>query len=304
MSGITPLLDTLLHQVLGKRVDTATPERQPAAVKPLVPAQAVQRVRSDSRLNPQSTAVAESTGKQRTASPATAAPPSEDAPVQSRLSQAARQLSDLMHRQPEKADPIRPPAPLMPASQGDAPVLATKLQQSIEYSGLFYESHLARWASGGRERAQVEQELQMHVWQNAGADTAEATESLHRLLWQQLEALAQQRVRWAGDVWPGFFAELSIQPCFSEESSSQQGKREEQGREDTADYWQADLVIPLGELGDLEVCLSMYHDSLKVKCRTPSGALATLVSEHSRHLHQRLQTVSTGEIQLDLEVTE
>ncbi len=51
MSGINTLLDTLLHQVLGKRVETVSRERQIQPVKPIDAAQGVQAVRSDARMN-------------------------------------------------------------------------------------------------------------------------------------------------------------------------------------------------------------------------------------------------------------
>ena len=40
MSGITPILDTLLHQVLGKRVDVPVARQTPEPVRPLSPAEA------------------------------------------------------------------------------------------------------------------------------------------------------------------------------------------------------------------------------------------------------------------------
>ena len=52
MSGITPILDTLLHQVLGKRVDVPVARQTPEPVRPLSPAEAPPAVRSDSRLDP------------------------------------------------------------------------------------------------------------------------------------------------------------------------------------------------------------------------------------------------------------
>ena len=53
MSGITPLIDTLLHQVLGRRVDTPVVKDQPLPVSATASTDAIQPARSDSRLHQQ-----------------------------------------------------------------------------------------------------------------------------------------------------------------------------------------------------------------------------------------------------------
>lgn len=49
MSGITPILDTLLHQVLGKRVDVPRVRNFPEPVTPTSPCEVIQPVNSDSQ---------------------------------------------------------------------------------------------------------------------------------------------------------------------------------------------------------------------------------------------------------------
>ncbi|MCO7218134.1 hypothetical protein NH448_23220, partial [Halomonas sp. OfavH-34-E] len=51
MSGITPLIDTLLHQVLGKRVDVPPTKDPNAPVQPVDPGRGPGAVHSDSRLD-------------------------------------------------------------------------------------------------------------------------------------------------------------------------------------------------------------------------------------------------------------
>ena len=52
MSGITPLLDTLLHQVLGRRVDIPLPKDLNPPVGPALPVEGARPLHSDSRLAP------------------------------------------------------------------------------------------------------------------------------------------------------------------------------------------------------------------------------------------------------------
>ncbi|MDE1942440.1 MAG: flagellar hook-length control protein FliK [Betaproteobacteria bacterium] len=79
------------------------------------------------------------------------------------LSDAARLLSNLTTDTPSKAlIQGSSQAPLM-ASPGEAPVaaqLVTQLQQAIQDSGLFYESHQAQWVAGTRTTAQLMAEPQ------------------------------------------------------------------------------------------------------------------------------------------------
>ncbi|MFC6330267.1 hypothetical protein ACFP3N_16810, partial [Alloalcanivorax gelatiniphagus] len=75
MSGITPILDTLLHQVLGKRVDVPVIRDLPSPVRPLQPGQALQAVHSDSRLDPRPTPAGDSARGAPTSERPAAPPP-------------------------------------------------------------------------------------------------------------------------------------------------------------------------------------------------------------------------------------
>ena len=80
MSGITPILDTLLHQVLGKRVDVPVARQTPEPVRPLSPAEAPPAVRSDSRLEPRTAPLPDLPAThQRARAPQTLAPPADPA---------------------------------------------------------------------------------------------------------------------------------------------------------------------------------------------------------------------------------
>ncbi|MCM2318436.1 MAG: flagellar hook-length control protein FliK [Pseudomonas sp.] len=181
MSGITPLLDTLLHQVLGRRVDIplAKDLNQPAG--PVVPVQGMQPLRSDSRLDPRGLPQAQEAGRAQQASAAQASQPRSGlagtpamaAPVDAAssstitsFSSAARAIADLLQRFPAPASAIGPATPLLAGAPGEAPaaaLIAARLQQSIQHSGLFYESHVARWFRGELPLEALRHEPQMRV---------------------------------------------------------------------------------------------------------------------------------------------
>ncbi|TLM79986.1 flagellar hook-length control protein FliK [Microbulbifer harenosus] len=313
MSGITFLLDTLLHQVLGKRVDTAAPERQPAPVKPLTPADAVQQLRSDSRLDPRRDAtlfggnenvsgknafVADSaTGLQNVSRPKM-----QHAGVQ--LSTVARTLSELLRDTQETAPVIRPARPLADSDQPRATELATTLKFSVENSGLFYESHLLRWYRGERERLLLDSEPQMQT--GAGGPSASGTpvkeESLQVLLRQQLELLATPQLRWEGEVWPGHYLELCIR--MREEDGQNTGFAHRNSGSEMGDasevFWEVDLKLVLPVVGEISLHLMMSDESLKIVAQPETPVVANLVANKIPDLHRQLDALGFIRLQLDI----
>lgn len=150
MSGLTPLIDTLLHQVLGKRVDFLREMPLNGPVSASSSADAASPVNSDSRLETTSTYQSsyKNTSSQQPAVPASIIPPS----ASTRFSEAARLISEALLTNTGELPTINSNKPLLESAELKQPMSATvvaqKLQQSISRSGLFYESHVARWYKG------------------------------------------------------------------------------------------------------------------------------------------------------------
>jgi hypothetical protein len=177
VSGITPLLDTLLHQVLGRRVDIPVPRDLNAAVSAPVPAQGARPLHSDSRLDPREQApVAQASAAVRSQAanaPAPRTPGASETPqpqpqssTTTSFSAAARLIGDLLQRFPAPPAVITPASPLLaeaPAGPQVAARIAGQLQQSIQSSGLFYEAHVARWTRGELPLEVLQREPQMRA---------------------------------------------------------------------------------------------------------------------------------------------
>ncbi|MCE8034505.1 flagellar hook-length control protein FliK [Halomonas sp. MCCC 1A11057] len=167
MSGITPLLDTLLHQVLGKRVDTAPPRELTEPVRPVDPGEGPRALHSDSRLEGRRPATAPLQGASTHAQRGDGQllrgdTPQAPASFQTHFSPSARTIADLLLRFPAPPSVLSAKAPLMNAGETPgASTLADRLQSSVRDSGLFYESHLARWYRGEMSRQQLGNEPQM-----------------------------------------------------------------------------------------------------------------------------------------------
>ncbi|GHE21312.1 flagellar hook-length control protein FliK [Halomonas urumqiensis] len=202
MSGINPLIDTLMHQVLGKRVDTPPPRDLNEPVRPMSAADAPRALHSDSRLDARARqlilpasapAQRQADGQMPMARSAGDAPPS----TQLHLTASARSIADLLLRFPAPPSVVKPPLPLVAAGQSPAPAqLAERLQGSVRDSGLFYEAHLARWYRGEMPREQLQREPQM--WRTltftpapAGRD---ASSPLHVVGWGTMAASGNRQM--------------------------------------------------------------------------------------------------------------
>lgn len=182
MSGITPLLDTLLHQVLGKRVDTAPPRDLNEPVRPVDPGEGPRALHSDSRLDGRRPLVGPLPGATTPSQRGEGQTPRADslsspASTQTHFSPSARTIADLLLRFPAPPSVLSAPAPLMGANEAPgATTLADRLQTAIRDSGLFYESHLSRWYRGEVSRQQLEREPQMlRTLRFTPASTAQGT---------------------------------------------------------------------------------------------------------------------------------
>jgi hypothetical protein len=93
-------------------------------------------------------------------------PPDESAP--SSLSPAGRLIANLLQSTPQdKALPIQPKTPVIAAAQPAVPLpsqaMAEAMQHSVEYSGVFYESHLHQWLDGSRPLEELQREPQAQL---------------------------------------------------------------------------------------------------------------------------------------------
>ncbi|MBZ5488561.1 flagellar hook-length control protein FliK [Halomonas aquamarina] len=169
MSGITPLIDTLMHQVLGRQGEVSLQRALGEQVKPVLPGEGPRPVQRDAHLDGRAAPGALNDlrrmpglldGERPLARGDTSAPPAGS--TQTHFSPAARTIADVLLRFPAPAAVIRPAEPLMTGqSPPAASAVAERLEASVRDSGLFYESHLKRWFQGDMPRQQLLREPQM-----------------------------------------------------------------------------------------------------------------------------------------------
>lgn len=165
MSGLTPLVDTLLATRLAQRIDLLPLKSELEIASPGAVIQ-VKKVTNDLRL-PSRAALQQQLGVGLLKSGASG---HDHGHGQARageavvLSGAARAVSAILNSQAGATSKITGAEPLWPAAQPAlAPLLAEKLASTVANSGLFYESHLAQYVAGTRTLAQLAQEPQARL---------------------------------------------------------------------------------------------------------------------------------------------
>jgi len=167
VSGITPLIDTLLHQVLGRQGEVSLQRALDQPVKPIPPGEGPRAVMGDASLDGRASPLNDlkrlplPLGGERAlprGEPLSTPPGS----TQTHFSPAARTIADVLLRFPAPPSVMRPEAALITSQEAPGvSAVATRLEASIRDSGLFYEAHLKRWFQGEGTRQQLMNEPQM-----------------------------------------------------------------------------------------------------------------------------------------------
>lgn len=185
-----------------------------------------------------------------------------------KLSSLGKFLADVVGNAPS-LQPAQEPLIDNP-SQG-AGLLATRLKAALTQSGLFYESHLSRWAAGGLALQEILKEpqgklskvLRQPAEEGSGsveggkADIADG--STFPLIREQLLLLNSGVHAWRGEAWPGQGMQISI-------------------REGNDEQWEggieATLSLELPRLGGVEAKLRFGAEglSLELVCDKPGSS--------------------------------
>jgi hypothetical protein len=296
MSGVTPLIDTLLATRLAQRADLV-PLKSQVDIGGTTAPQPLQKVTNDVRLNSREGLQQQIGVGIDGRSGQGNAGKSIDANVT--LSSVARALTALLDTPASGPSRLMASTPLWPdpATPPDTPKLAATLARAVTGSGLFYEAHLKQLATGTRALAQVADEPQAQLGKQATAAMAgpEAQETVTAnpekpatvhpealaLVRQQLELLAQPLLRWSGQAWPGAALDWDI----TEEQDARQGADDDTA---PARRWSTRLAVSLPTLGAVEARLSIDGNSLQVHLRAAEPATVGLLDAAGTDLPARL----------------
>ena len=193
---------------------------------------------------------------------------------------------------------VRDPVPLLAAPPREGVPLAAALKQALALSGLFYESHVAKWAAGDHPLPALLREPQSRLSSPEAAQRAAVTVSstgdkppspsvalpavdsrgadaqvqrapVHpQTLPQvasQLDALAYHHIVWQGQAWPG----QSIEWRIDEPPPRDPGSDAEPG-------WTTQLRLTLPRLGEVTADLALSADGLRLRVAASNDAAPAL----------------------------
>ena len=172
-------------------------------------------------------------------------------------------------------------------------VLPQRLRQVVRESGLFYESHLARWSKGELPLEDILREPQARLGQSERLTTGlselrQMPEDAARLAGRQLLMLEGGPFVWQGQVWPGQAMQWHI-----EERLDSQVEGEEEGG------WRTELTLTLPRLGSVQAAIHLSAHGLRLELAAGSQAAADELRaglpELAQRLHQAgLQVLDAG----------
>lgn len=235
------------------------------------------------------------------------------------FSAAGRLVDNLLHAaQLEGASSqIIGQTPILPLPLFNADTLSQSLRNSLEYSGLFYESHLAQWANGSRTTEELMREPQaradqhtslpaqtnppraasslMHLMQvlastqqgetaaqNASTQIPTINNQTAGLINQQLGALEQQRIAWQGELWPGQKFEWEIADETPHGASSEQ--------ETT---WRSSVKFDMPTLGTISAAIHLSGGHLQIHVRTATDNAAATLRQYENSLADALDAAGS-----------
>ncbi len=148
-------------------------------------------------------------------------------------------------------------------------MLPVRLSQTLAESGMFYESHLAKWSKGTLSLEAVLREPQARLGQEAHlssklAELGGMPEEAARMAGRQLQMLEGAPFLWQGLAWPG----QTMQWLIREESGG-----EGQGEAgDGAAEWVTELNLTLPRMGEVHAQLGLSGDRLRLRLHASDPA--------------------------------
>lgn len=218
--------------------------------------------------------------------------------VATTLSRTGQFINELLQKdsnQMTKALPLNNAKPILQNLPPTAPEIAQNLKTALTTSGMFYESHQARWVEGKiptallRQEPQAQQSAQNQSAANQAAAANQTSQTAHSqntflmanqqtqshehllnipreiapIVQQQLDALATQQFLWQGQIWQG----QEMQWEINEEGRNQ--------KEVDTRQWHTRLKLQLPSLGNIDAQLRLNaQHQITLLIETPNNATA------------------------------
>lgn len=195
------------------------------------------------------------------------------------------------------AQSLTSPTPILTGSSINSTELPGLLQKAIVQSGLFYESHQARWINGENTLESLHQEPQgklMLVTADLLAAKVAVSSALtpempvHTqtipLVQQQLTTLETGHLFWRGEIWQGQPMEWDIY------EHPQDKEKEKENESDQAAQWRTQLRLSMPQLGDITATIAINAQGINIKLNTSQPETANLLKNNQLPLAMDMQS--------------
>ncbi len=238
------------------------------------------------------------------------------------VSETGRWISTLLAMQ-NRSVPVEAGLGILRTLLNEAPSDPVTLQQALsrglKESGLFYESHLARWFSGqyplegllkepqgrlsgqqlvtqqeqARQMAQENQEASLRI--KAGSLSAAEAGSDPRtlpIIKEQLATLQTGQLLFQGELFPG----MPMQWRVKEREDGEAGGNSDRKKGETA--WETTLSLTLPRLGAVDAAIVLEGSRVSARLQVSSGESAALLTEELVGLREQLSAadLEAGEL--------
>lgn len=213
---------------------------------------------------------------------------------------------------------------LLQKAPSDPVALQQALSRALKESGLFYESHLARWFSGqypleellkepqGRlsgqqlvtqqeqagqmTRENLEASLKGKAGSLSAAETALDPRTLP-IVKEQLATLQTGQLLFQGELLPG----MAMQWRVKEREEGETGGKNERKKGESA--WETTLSLTLPRLGAVDAAILLEGSRVSARLKVSSGESAALLTEGLAGLQEQLSAadLEAGELTVDHE---
>lgn len=214
------------------------------------------------------------------------------------ISSTGRFLDVLVQETGKSPASLTKTTPLVSVSPINNHELPLLLQKAIRQSGLFYESHLAKWINGRHTLEELQQEPQGLIKTATSTATSSSstvpvnTPSLS-LVQQQLVALETNHIVWNGEIWNG----QQIQWDIYEDNAT---RKDGDDDENAASQWKTKLTLTLPELGKITISIALNFHDIKISMNTGINQTAQLLQTNQVHFKKRMQTAGLSVQSLDI----
>lgn len=202
-------------------------------------------------------------------------PPSAPATPAPQLSSAAKLIGTLLKETPAKPVTLAGGAPLTAMPGAGAERLAPLLRDALASSGVFYESHQARWVEGRTTLDALRMEPQARLPAGfriaapqadaddaspaaapASASAAAPADDVTAIMHKQLDTLANQQLGWQVQLWPGQFMDWEIDAPPERDAAPD---------DESETPWKTRLRLTLPQLGEVAAELSVAGSRIGIR---------------------------------------